>query len=667
MTDTAASSPASTRPRFAYVPGLDGMRGFWVVVGPIIYHARPKFLPGGILAIDLFFVLSSYLITSIALNEWNKTGRIDLVAYAGRRARRLLPALLLCVGALTVYLRFFASAALVSRWTGSLVATLAYSANWFEIVSGVSYFQQFANPSPLYHAWSFAIEEQFYLFAPFFFLFCLKFFRTHAVRVLVALSALFALISAVIMSVLYTGGDPTRVYYGTDTRAQALFVGILLAGVVHLYGPPRTIAGRRVLVAGGYASALAFGIAVFTISEKTGWMFDYGGFLAVAFIAGLMVLALSQPSKGPLHWFFSWYPIRWLGRVSYGLYLFHWPIYLVVIKPDRMKTTGGFALGLLLTVVAAGLSFHLIEQPITQRRVPFTTRRLQPWPSAFAASMVVIAILAGLLSTNANKPPDIRQVLIAAPPPSANTGDPLNPAAVPQPSLDNRPLRVLVVGDSVSVQMGEALSAWANEHPGKMVVYNKAHLGCIVARYGQKRLTGVADGPVGDICSAWNDPVPVDSLADPNVISWVTAVPAFRPDVVLAEITPWDITDRQVPSLGPAFTHIGNPDFDAYAQSEYRLATQVLTSTGAQMVWLNGAHLNRELTPQTDPSRIDRLNQLVADATAGMHVRFADYPGFIGPIGSAHETQVRNDGVHLSDRGRVEVAEWVAHELLSVI
>jgi len=317
-------------------------------------------------------------------------------------------------------------------------------------------------------------------------------------------------------------------------------------------------------------------------------------------------------------------------------------------------------------VVAAGLSFHLIEQPISQRRVPFTTRRLQPWPAAFAASVAVIAILAGLLSTNANKPPDIRQVLIAAPPPAASTADALNPAAIAQPSLDNRPLRVLIVGDSVSVQIGEALTAWANEHPGKMVVYNKAHLGCIVARYGQKRLTGTPDGPVGDICSAWNDLVPVASLADPDVISWVTAVPAFRPDVVLAEITPWDITDRQVPSLGPAFTHVGNPDFDAYAQSEYRLATQVLTSTGAQMVWLNGAHLNRELTPQTDPARIDRLNQLVADATVGMHVRFADYPGFIGAVGSTHETQVRNDGVHLSDRGRVEVANWVAREVLAI-
>ena len=662
MIDTAAPSPAPTRPRFAYIPGLDGMRGFWVVLGPIIFHARPDFLPGGILAIDLFFVLSSYLITSIALNEWDKTGRIDLVAYAGRRARRLLPALLLCIGALTMYLAFFADPGLIARWTGSLVATLAYSANWFEIFSGVSYFQQFENPSPLYHAWSFAIEEQFYVFAPFFFLFCLKFFRAHAVRMLVALSALFALASAVIMSVLYTGGDPSRVYYGTDTRAQALFVGILLAGIVHRYGPPRTPRGRNLLVAGGYVSAIAFGVAVFTISEKTGWMFDYGGFLVVAFVAGAMVLALSQPAKGPLHWFFGWAPVRWLGKVSYGLYLFHWPIYLVVIKPDRIKTNGGFALGLLLTVAAAGASYHLIEKPIQQRRMPFLGRRVQPWPAAFGASVVVIAILAGLLAVNATKPAEVRQVLIAAAGSTQPGGAPGAGGALGAAGE----LRVLVVGDSVSVQVGEALIAWAQKHPGKIVVYNKAHLGCIVARYGDKRVPGGDEGPVGDLCSAWNEPVLPEKLSDPDVISWVTTVTTFRPDVVIGHITPWDVTDRRVPSLGPDWTHVGNADFDDYATREYRLATQVLTATGAHMIWLNGAHLNREITPQNDPARIDRLNEIAAAATTGLRVRFADYPGFVGPIGSTRETQIRRDGVHLSDRGRVEVAEWLAGEILAV-
>ena len=662
MTETATPSPAPTRPRFAYIPGLDGMRGFWVVVGPIIYHARPNFLPGGILAIDLFFVLSSYLITSIALNEWDKTGRLDLMAYAGRRVRRLLPALLVCTGGLTIYLVLFADPSLIPRWTGSIVATLTYCANWFEIVSGVSYFQQFENPSPLYHAWSFAIEEQFYLFAPFFFLLCLKVFRKHAVRMLVAFSAVFALASAATMSLLYKGGDPTRVYYGTDTRAQALFVGIVLAGIVHSYGPPRTTGGRNVLVAAGYASAVAFGIAVFTISEKTSWMFDYGGFLAVAVVAGVMVLALSQPVRGPMHWFFGWTPVRWLGRVSYGLYLFHWPIYLVVIKPDRMKTTGGFALGLALTVLAAGLSFHFIEQPIMQRRVPFLGRRTQPWPAAFAATVAVIAILGGLLAVNANKPAELRQVLIPAP--FTATG-PVGDGNATGPSTGG-PLRVLVVGDSVSVQFGEALTDWSAAHPGKIILYNKAHLGCIVARYGDKRIPGGDEGSVGDICNAWNDPVPVDKLADPDVISWVTAVSAFRPDVVIAHITPWDVTDRRVPSLGPAWTHIGNADFDAYAQSEYRLATQVLTSTGGQMIWLNGAHLSREITPQNDPVRIDRLNELVASATTGLKVRFADFPGFVGAVGSTRETQIRRDGVHLSDRGKVEAADWITHDVLGI-
>jgi hypothetical protein len=398
---------------------------------------------------------------------------------------------------------------------------------------------------------------------------------------------------------------------------------------------------------------------VFTISERTSWMFDYGGFLLIAALAGAMVLALTQPVQGPLHGFFGAAPLRWLGRISYGLYLFHWPIYLVVIKPDRMRTTGGMLLGFALTVAVAAASYHFVEQPIMQRRLPFraTATRLQPWPAAFAASVAVLGIVAGLLAVNANRPNELLPVLIPAPP--GATGATTGP-------VEGAPLRVLVVGDSVSVQLAEALTDWSTAHPGKLVVYNKAHLGCIVARYGDKRVPGGDEGSVGDICSAWNDPVPVEKLADPDVISWVTAVPAFRPDVVLAHITPWDVTDRRVPSLGPQWTHIGNADFDAYAASEYRLATQVLTSTGAQMIWLNGAHLDRDVTPQNDPARIDRLNAIVADATAGLNVEFADYPGFIGPVGGSRDKALRRDGVHLSDRGRDEAAEWLATEVLGV-
>ncbi len=649
MNDSPISSPENKQHRLTYIPGLDGLRGLLVLLGPIIFHARPDFLPGGILAIDVFFVISSYLITSIALHEWRSTENINLVAYAGRRVRRLLPALLIASTSLALYLVIRADQTLTARWTGSLVSTLSYSANWFEIFSGVSYFQQFDNPSPMYHAWSFAIEEQFYLFAPFFLLFCLKFFRSQGVRVLVSLSALLALASGATMSVLYTGGDPTRVYYGTDTRAQALFVGMALAGIIFLRGNPRTTVGRGVTLTAGYIGVIAFVISVFTVSEQSSWMFNYGGFLGIAIIAAVMIVAISQPSTGPLHVFCQWGPLRWLGRISYGVYLFHWPIYLVVITPRRLETTGGFAIGLLLTVVVAGLSFHFIEQPIMRRRMPFSIRRLHPWPATCAVLAITGVTFAALLGANAQRPVEIKQVLIPT-----------------SESSPNDELRILVVGDSVSKQIGEALNDWSTTNKGKIVVYNKSHDGCVITRYGLKRIPGGEVGEVGDLCSAWDVAVDPEQLSDPDVISWVSSAAQFRPDVVIGYITAWDACDRLVPSLGSEWTHVGKANFDEYVKREYRLATEVLTSTGAKMIWLSGAHVDRKITPQNDPARIDALNDLVVQATAGLRVEFGDFPAFVGTIGAKRDREIRRDGLHLSDSGKTQVASWLTSEILGL-
>jgi peptidoglycan/LPS O-acetylase OafA/YrhL len=687
MSATTDPATVSSRPRFTYIPGLDGMRFVWVLLGPLLYHARPSFIPGGILALDLFFVLSSYLITSIALHEWDRSGRIDLVAYAGRRARRLLPALLVCVAFLTLYLVVWGHAAQYARWTGAIVSTLTYSANWYEVFSGVSYFEQYANPSPLVHVWSFAIEEQFYLFAPFFLIACLKVFRSRALRAIAIISAIGAVASAVWMSVLYTGGDPSRVYYGTDTRAQALFVGILLAALVRAWGPPRTRTGRNVLVGGAYLASVFYAIAVFTFSEKSAWMFERGGFLLIAVAAGVIVVGVTQPSRGPLHRFYEASPIRWAGRISYGLYLYHLPIYLLIITPKRLDESWWWVLAAIaLTFAVSAASFYLVEQPVMQRRFPIVRRPLTPWPAAFVGAMAVVVIVFGLLAVNANKPADVRQVLVApatasassgstggatagAPSPDASTSsqaDEVTPAS--RSRADRAPLRVLVVGDSVSDQIGHALIQWSEQNPGRIVAYNHSHIGCIVARYGEKRPPAAdgTPGPVGDVCSNWDDPVPPETLGVTDAVSWPTAVQTFRPDVVVANITPWDVTDRKVPQLGDQWTHVGEPDFDAYVQSEYRLASQVLTATGAEMIWLEGAHLDRPLAPQNDPARIDRLNELVLRATADLpRVRFADFPAFVGPVGSDREKSLRRDGVHLSEQGMREVATWLTSDVLA--
>jgi peptidoglycan/LPS O-acetylase OafA/YrhL len=718
------SKPTSNR--FAYIPGLDGIRGFWVVLGPLMYHARPDVIPGGILGIDLFFVLSSYLITSILLAEHDRSGRIDLVAYAGRRARRLLPALLVCLSALTVYMVIYRDEVDVSRWTGAIVSTLLYVANWFEIASGTSYFEQFTY-HPLRHVWSFSIEEQFYVFAPLFLLLILRFSRRNPDRSLLVLTVGGSLLSAWWMAVLYEGGDPSRVYYGTDTRAHSLLVGMAFAVVARMWGPVRTEWGRRTLVAGAYGATAFFLWAVFNLSERDEFMFDNGGFLVVALISAVYVYGIVQPSagpfpralgrlerttpnrviagvaagavlvgawlmveelnggsvrehllyllpaaavaaaygaslpdRGPLHWFLESAAVRWVGKISYGLYLYHWPIYLLVtperagrLIPGREVVTGNalVALHLALTFAVATASFYLVEQPVVQRRLPIVRSPLVPAPAALVGAGFVVAIVAGLLFVNTSGPA------------SAETANGARVEVILPPGVGPED-RILVVGDSVAVQIAEELKSWAREHPGQVVVFSDAHIGCVIGRYGEKIAPGEAPGEVGDVCSAWNDPVDPEQAVLPTVVSWPTIVDVFQPTIVVGHITPWDVTDRLVPSLGDVWTHVGNPDFDAYIQSEYRLASEVLGARGATVYWLEGAHLNKPVVPQNDPARIDRLNRLVREATADLdHVRFLDYPAFIGGVGTDREVIMRDDGVHLSQRGLDEIVPWLLTEV----
>lgn len=680
----SVATTGTTTAKFRYIPGLDGIRGFWVVLGPLMYHARPEWIPGGILGIDLFFVLSSYLIVSILLNEWDRTGRIDVKGYAGRRVKRLVPAMLTLLLFLTGWLIVLGEPGQVSRWTGAIIATLTYSANWHEIVSGVSYFDQFQEPSPLRHVWSFAIEEQFYVFAPLFLIAILRWGGRRRTELLLGASLVGALVSAWWMAELHTPGvDPSRAYYGTDTRAHSLLIGIAFAAAVRLWGPVRTAWGRRTLVTGAYVSTLVIGVLIFTISEKTSWMFEYGGFLAVAVMSGFMVIGIAQPSSGPLHRFLEARPTRWVGKISYGLYLYHWPVY-VLASEERVGLSGNALLvfHLALTFVIATVSFYLIEQPVLQRRWPVLVKRpALAWPLGFAGSLAVTAILLGLLSVNATKPARVEQILIAAPPAAAEPADidPTNglPTAPALASTDataatgpwqaptDRPLRVMLVGDSVSYQFGEAMQALGLERPEDLVVFNEAHLGCGTTRYGERRLNEDERGPVGDVCSAWGDPVDPAIVAEATVVSWPTATDVFRPDAVVLNISPWDVADRIVPALGDDWTHLGEPDFDAYVLSEYRQAVDTLTAHGGHLFLLLGAHLNRPINDQNSPERIDHLNELLLEEFGDdPRVTFLDYPAFIGPVGSDREVGMRWDGVHIEPERLPEAAGWLYEEIV---
>lgn len=703
MTDTHAETvndAATARKRFRYIPALDGMRGFWVVFGPLLYHARPEsvaggpdILPGGILGVDMFFVLSSYLITGIALNELETTGRIDLIAYAGRRIRRLFPALFTLIAFLAVYLAL-GDPGLVPRWTGAMVSALLYVANWYEIGSGIDYFEQWRNPSPLKHVWSFSIEEQFYLFAPLFIIAVHRFFPKRFRPVLLASAISGALLSAWWMARVHVDADSiSRAYYGTDTRAQAFFVGIAMAVMVRMWGPVRRALNSQLVALLAYPASAWFFWAVTNVSERDAWMFENGGFLLAAVMSAIILHGLSQDAPwSPLHRLFESRPFIYVGRISYGLYLYHWPVYLLV-TPERAErwTTidnpSGYVLlsiHLAITFVLAIVSFQLIEQPFTKRRFPFPGVKLDVRNGAIAGSFAVIAILGALLWANSDRPNDVEQVLIFAPDAAgesqdvdfgetdiagADTGSQVDQSVLID-AADNDATRILVVGDSVSAQIGWALQGWGEDNPGQVVVFNESHLGCGVVRYGDKRVNETDVGPVGDICSSWNVPVAPHLVADSEVVSWPTAIELFQPDIVLAHVSSWDIADRIVPGVVEDWASVGDPAYDAYVLSEYTEATEVLTAGGADVYWMMSPYLNRGLLPPDHTDRVDGINAIVDEAIASVEaadptatITEIDYPGWIGETGGSRDIDLRDDGVHLTQAGLDEIAPWLIGEM----
>src|SRR5437870_3737670 len=356
-----------------YRPGLDGLRAL-AIAGVLLYHAGLRWMPGGLLGVDLFFVISGFLITSLIVGELQRSGRVALADFYGRRARRLLPALAVVLVVTTAGIALFSPREL-ARFRGDLVASLGYVTNWWFIVRHESYFVAAGRPSPFQHLWSLAVEEQFYLLWP---LGLLALWRrlTGSGRLLRigAVALLGAVLSAGWMAVIAVqhhlpyGADSSRVYFGTDTHASALLIGVaagaLLAGtrgVLWQFRPPGEAAA--VDAAGGVA-LLAVCWAMMRTSEFSSGLYR-GGFLLFAVAAAVVVVAASRP-ESRLESVLGSQPFRWAGTRSYGLYLWHWPLFVYTRPQLDLPLTGAadVMLRLALTVALAEGSYRLVERPI---------------------------------------------------------------------------------------------------------------------------------------------------------------------------------------------------------------------------------------------------------------------------------------------------------------
>jgi peptidoglycan/LPS O-acetylase OafA/YrhL len=450
--------------RLPYMPGIDALRAI-AVLAVFFYHANTGgWMPGGFLGVDVFFVISGYLITALLLSEYRRAGHLNVLRFWMRRARRLLPAVAVMI-AVTLVLAAIVIPGDVPSLRGDALASLFYVNNWHLIVSDQSYFQEFARPSLFRHLWSLSVEEQFYLLWPLMFAAGMKLFGRQ--RLLLGVLA-GAGLSTLLMMVLFNPGSPDRVFYGTDTRAVGLLLGVALAMVWHPSRlRPITGRGARWILDGVGVLALAMILRTFFEVHDFDPSLYHGGFLLLAFWTALLVGVLAHPAAR-LGTVLGTPPLVWLGLRSYSFYLWHWPV-LMLTRPDIDVPMHGpplVILQLAATLALADLSYRYVEQPFRQRRgtkaAPAWLGVGRPALAAGVAATVLIVGWSGLVS--GGKAPGLHtEVASANPQDQANGGGSGGAGRI---TLRDPP-KVLAIGDSV---MAGAADTLRREFGGDAVV-----------------------------------------------------------------------------------------------------------------------------------------------------------------------------------------------------
>ena len=420
-----------------YLPGLDGLRALSVLF-VVAFHTG--LIEGGWIGVDVFFAISGFLITGLMVAEHDRTGTVALGAFWGRRFRRLIPALFVLLALIVVLVRLD-QVAVASR---DVWGALTYSTNWVHIFGGASYWDQFATPDPLRHLWSLAIEEQFYLVWPVVAWFVL---RRHDARALIRVAIAAAVVSAVVQIIGIHGGlSVDRVYQGTDTRAVAFLIGAALAS--RGWPPVRPRALSRVV-----ATACAIpllGAAIWLPGDRD-WVFS-GSLIVVSVLGSVVVLLSATNTSGWLHSS----PLRAIGRWSYGIYLFHWPL-AVSDRLLRLPNVGRFVVVTLISIVLAALSHRFVESPVRHRRVHRALR-------APALALALAITLATFSVTASAEPAIVTDVTLA-------------PRPVTTEPIGSLPPRVMVFGDSLPAVAADELRDEAHARGLEIDVH--ADPGCV--------------------------------------------------------------------------------------------------------------------------------------------------------------------------------------------
>ena len=584
-----------------------------------------------------------------------------------------------------------------------------YGSNWYLIHAGVPYFSLSSQPSPLTHTWSLAIEEQFYLLWPIVLLVVLGFgtgrggasssrlnrarfsylgwARRRRLHLLFLLLCVGALASAALMAHLAPHGYDTRAYYGTDTRAQALFVGAAIAVGLTLWGKESWRPQSRRLASGLAIAGVAGTAALWATTAETSTFAFQGGFLAASLAAGAVVLGCVVAPRSLVVHLLELPPLPQLGRISYGMYLWYWPT-LLLTSGRRLDWNPYelFVLRVVLTVAMAALSYELVEKPLrygTLRRLRMVA--VAPVGAAAALAAVLVSTLvpvgaSALQGEQLHAPvagrtpaPTVQATsnhLLVVNSAAAKSSQSRTPAGAPTTSSPTpapqtsttRPVKVLLVGDSLAGSLGVGLALEARQY-GVQVV-NEGSPSCSVSMQGEIQVLWytVQPGP----------PCDIEGNADSLLATWRQWVDAYNPDVVVY-LARGETFNQQ---FDGAWQNLGEPAFDSYVSSRFKSAADVLGSRGAAVVFLTVPYFDSGVSgagtpwPEDNPLRVELDNtimQSVAEASGG-NVFMFDLNALVSPGGHyspvVGSINVRcGDGVHFSQSGGIFVGTELAPEL----
>ena len=622
--------------------GLDGLRGL-AVAAVLVFHGGWSWGGGGFLGVSLFFTLSGFLICSLLLAEHHQSGRIALSAFWARRFRRLLP-----VAWFTLAVVLVASVVLGvadRRLRLDVAASLGQVLNWRLLSSHSSYADLFRSPSPVQHYWSLAIEEQFYLVFPVLVAGVLRLARGRR-AVLGAVLSIGALAVLVGTIVIAPGGD--RVYYGTETRSVELLVGAVLACVLT---SPRL---RRGLVRGGpMRSTVAVSGVVAGAATVYAWHVAHvsspfvagGGLALIGALSCLLIVASALPI-GPVARLCRLGPLRSLGRISYAVYLFHWPVFVwLTERRTGLSHLPRFVLCCAVAVALALVSERVLEMPIRRGAT------LAGWSPARLAPAALVLLALGIFATGIF--PEAESVSagnidldraqqeladrVAAPTTTPTTGPDAGPTSSVVGAAKDLPT-VSFFGDSVTLTLALAVSSWNDEHHQLRIGLGAAALGCGILRTGVRR-SGEADSRRPE-CD-WTT-------------RWLTHTGGGGHEVAVISSCKWELIDHRFPP-DDRWRAVGDPEVDRRLVEDLGAATDLLATAFTEVVWLTCAQpsqldldvLDPPLRDLRRPERTTRLNEIIRQVVAARPaVHLVDLGAALE--GHLDDTSIRPDGFHFA-------------------